>query len=194
MLEKGIAYRQDAGRQLGPGRPDGARERAGDRRPRLAYRRAGREARDSRLLPAHHRLRRGAARIPRSHARLARAREDDAGELDRQERRRAFRVPARNSRSGWQPDRRRPHVRVHDARRHDHGRHVRRRRSRAPDRAARGEVEPEARRIHRRMPARQRDRGRRSRRWKRRAMPTGLYVTPSADRRAHRRSGSATTC
>ena len=51
MLEKGIAYRKTQRRQLGPGRPDGARQRAGDRRPRLALRRAGREARDPDVLP-----------------------------------------------------------------------------------------------------------------------------------------------
>ena len=62
MLEKGIAYRKTQRRQLGPGRPDGARQRAGDRRPRLALRRAGREARDPDVLPADHRLRRRAAR------------------------------------------------------------------------------------------------------------------------------------
>ena len=42
-------------RELGPGRPDGARERAGDRRPRLAHRRGGGEARDPDVLPPHHR-------------------------------------------------------------------------------------------------------------------------------------------
>ncbi len=51
MLEKGIAYKKTAGGELGPGRPDRAGQRAGDRRPRLAHRRAGREARDPRLLP-----------------------------------------------------------------------------------------------------------------------------------------------
>ena len=39
-------------RELGPGGPDGARQRAGDRRPRLAHRRARREARDPDVLPA----------------------------------------------------------------------------------------------------------------------------------------------
>ena len=42
----GLAYRKTAG-ELGPGRPDRARQRAGDRRPRLALGRAGREARDA---------------------------------------------------------------------------------------------------------------------------------------------------
>ena len=62
MLEQGHRLPQDRGRQLGSGRPDRARQRAGDRRPRLAHRRAGREARDPDVLPAHHALRRRAAR------------------------------------------------------------------------------------------------------------------------------------
>ena len=41
-----------------------------------------------------HRVRRGTAEQPRHAARLAGAREDDAGQLDRQERRRALRLPA----------------------------------------------------------------------------------------------------
>ncbi len=48
--------------QLGSGGPDRARERAGDRRPRLAHGRAGREARDPDVLPAHHAVRGRAAR------------------------------------------------------------------------------------------------------------------------------------
>ncbi len=98
MLEKGIAYKKTGVVNWDPGRPDGARERAGHRRPRLALGRARREARDPDVLPAHHRLRRGAPRVSRQDARLARAREDDAGQLDRQERGRALRVPARHPR------------------------------------------------------------------------------------------------
>ena len=66
MLEKGIAYKHTGVVELGPGRPDGARERAGDRRPRLAHRRGGREARDPDVLPPHHAVRGGAARRPRA--------------------------------------------------------------------------------------------------------------------------------
>ncbi len=55
--------------QLGPGGPDRARERAGDRRPRLAHRRAGREARDPDVLPADHAVRGRAARGARQAAR-----------------------------------------------------------------------------------------------------------------------------
>ena len=92
MLEKGIAYLEDRRRQLGSRRPDGARQRAGGRRQGLALGRAGREARDPDVLPADHRLRGGAPRVPRQDARMARAREDDAGQLDRQERGRALRA------------------------------------------------------------------------------------------------------
>ena len=42
--------------QLGPGRPDRARQRAGDRRPRLALRRAGRAARADAVVLQDHRL------------------------------------------------------------------------------------------------------------------------------------------
>jgi hypothetical protein len=48
--------------QLGPGRPDGAGQRAGHRRARLALRRAGGAARDPAVVPEDHRLRRRAAR------------------------------------------------------------------------------------------------------------------------------------
>ena len=42
--------------QLGPGRPDRARQRAGDRRPRLALRRGGRAARADAVVLQDHRL------------------------------------------------------------------------------------------------------------------------------------------
>lgn len=59
---KGHCLPQDAGRQLGPGRPDRAGQRAGDRRQGLAHRRHGRAPRDPGLLPEDQRLRRRAAR------------------------------------------------------------------------------------------------------------------------------------
>ena len=59
-----------------------------------------------------------------------------------------------------QADRRRPDVRLHHARRHDHGRHVLRGRARASAGGARREDNPDARRVHRRMQARQRHRSR----------------------------------
>ena len=87
------------GRQLGPGRPDRARQRAGHRRARLALGRARREARDPGLLPEDHEVRRRAARVRADRpARLARARQADAGALARQERGRALRLPARHPR------------------------------------------------------------------------------------------------
>ena len=51
---KGHRVQEDRHRQLGSGRPDRARQRAGDRRPRLALGRAGRKARNPDVLPAHH--------------------------------------------------------------------------------------------------------------------------------------------
>ena len=71
--------------QLGPGRHDRARQRAGDRRPRLALRRAGRAAQAQPVVPEDHRFRRGAARRARDARPMARQGPADAGELDRQE-------------------------------------------------------------------------------------------------------------
>src|SRR6185503_9284325 len=87
-VQEGHRVQEDRRGELGSGRPDGSRQRAGDRGPRLAHRRAGGEARDPDVFPAHHRIRRGTARRARQAARLARAGEADAEELDRQIRRR----------------------------------------------------------------------------------------------------------
>src|SRR5258706_467513 len=92
---KGSGLQEDRHGELGPGGPDGARERAGDRRPRLAHRGARREARNPDVLHEDHRLRRGVARFARRASGLARAREDDAGQLDRQEPRRQYRLSLR---------------------------------------------------------------------------------------------------
>jgi hypothetical protein len=81
--------------------------------------------------------------------RAGRARQADAGELDRPQRGRALRLHARHPRRRRPADRRRPHVRVHHARRHDHGRDLRRRRAGAPAGAARRQGQREARRLHR---------------------------------------------
>ena len=124
---------EDRRRQLGSGRQDGARQRAGDRRARLAHRRAGRAARDPDVLPEDHRLRRGSARRAREAARLAGARARDAGQLDRQERGRAHRLSVRFRRA-----QRGGAARLHDARRHGHGRDVLRGGGRASARGARG--------------------------------------------------------
>ena len=91
---EGHRVSQDRQGELGPRRPDGARQRAGDRWPRLAIGCDRREARDPDVLPAHHRLRGRVARFARR-ARLARARQDDAEELDRPQRGGDDRVPIR---------------------------------------------------------------------------------------------------
>ncbi len=82
-------------------------------------------------------------------ARVAAAGEGDAGELDRQERRRQFRLPVRARRREEAP------ARVHDARRHDHGRDVHGDRRRASARHALRRGPPGHRRLHRRVQARQ---------------------------------------
>ena len=53
-VPQGPRLQEDRRRQLGPGGPDGARQRAGDRRPRLAHRRAGGKARDPDVLLQDH--------------------------------------------------------------------------------------------------------------------------------------------
>ena len=92
---EGHRVSQDRRRELGSGRSDRARQRAGHRRPRLAHRRHRREARNPDVLPRHHEVRRRVVRRPREAAGLARAREDDAGQLDRQVRRLRDLVPVR---------------------------------------------------------------------------------------------------
>ena len=68
--------------QVVPERPDRPRQRAGHRRPLRALRRRGRGQAARAVVLPHHRLRRPAARRPR-HDRVARARQDDAAQLDR---------------------------------------------------------------------------------------------------------------
>ena len=72
--------------QLGPGRPDRARQRAGDRRPRLAQRCRGRAAQAGAVVLPHHRVRRGAAGSARRARPLAGQGPADAAQLDRQDR------------------------------------------------------------------------------------------------------------
>ena len=133
--------------------------------------------------------------VSRQDARLARAREDDAGELDRQERGRALRVPARHSRRATASsigDGR--HVRVHDARRHDHGRDVLRgRRPSIRSPRTRAKSNPALAAFVDECTARQRDGGR-SRDDGEEGHADGPLRHASADRRARSRSGSATTC
>ncbi len=92
-----------------PLRPDRARERAGDRRSLRALRPRGRVAQPRAVAVQDHRLRRPAARR-HGGARLARARADDAAQLDRPLRGRRGHLPGRGAR------RRRPGL--HDAPRH----------------------------------------------------------------------------
>ena len=98
-------------RELVPVVPDRARQRAGRGRPLLALRLRGHQARDRRLVLQDHRLRRGAARVVRSLAGLARARDDDAAQLDRQERGRGVRSAGGRASRSEDP-------RVHHAARH----------------------------------------------------------------------------
>ena len=85
--------------QLVPGRPDGARERAGDRRPLRALRRRGRGQEPDPVVLQDHRLRGRAARRDEPARALARARPDDAAQLDRPLRGRARHLPRRRSRA-----------------------------------------------------------------------------------------------
>ncbi len=145
---KRCRLQEDPGRELGPGGPDRARQRTGHRRPRLAHRRGGRKTRDPRLLPRHHQIRRRTALGARHAAGLARAGQDHASQLDRQEHRRALRLSLRAGRQA------RETVGIHHPRRHHHGRHLLRRRRRTSAGDARREEQPRARCVHRRMQAR----------------------------------------
>jgi leucyl-tRNA synthetase len=80
---EGSRLQENRRRELGSGRSDGARQRAGDRRPRLAHGRGSGKARDPDVLHGDHALRRGLARRSGETPGLARAGQDDAGELDR---------------------------------------------------------------------------------------------------------------
>ena len=81
----GAGLSQGIGGQLGPGRHDRARQRAGDRRPRLALGRARREAQAQPVVPEDHPVRRRAAERAGIARALAGQGQADAGELDRQE-------------------------------------------------------------------------------------------------------------
>ncbi|CFO02229.1 Uncharacterised protein [Bordetella pertussis] len=180
---------QDPGRQLGSGRPDGAGQRTGHRRARLALGRPGRKARDPRLLPAHHRLRRRTAG-PGEHqpAGLARARAPDAGELDRQVRGPALRLPSPHRRRRRQADPGRQAVCVHHPRRHHHGRDVLRGSARAPAGHPCRAVQSGAGRLRRAMQAGRHHRGRDGHARKGRHAH-GPDRHPPADRRGNRRLG-----
>ena len=87
---------QGGGGQVVPVRPDGAGQRAGDRRALRALRPRGRGAPARAVVLPDHRLRRPAARRP-GHDRLARARQGDAAQLDRPQRGRRGDVPLRGA-------------------------------------------------------------------------------------------------
>ena len=97
---------QGGGGQVVPARPDGARQRAGHRRTLRALRRGGRDPPARAVVPADHRLRRAAARRPRRD-RLARARQDDAAQLDRALGGRRGDLPLRGARASTTPSSRR---------------------------------------------------------------------------------------
>ena len=93
-IEAGLAYPQERRREVVPERPDGARERAGDRRALRAVRGRGRGAHARPVVLQDHRLRRPAAGRPGARA-VARASRDDAAQLDRPlARRRGRRSPS----------------------------------------------------------------------------------------------------
>ena len=99
FYEKGLAYRKEAPVKWCPERPDGARQRAGDRRSLRALRRRGRgEDPDAVVLPDH-RLCRRAARRDGDARGMAGTRPDDAAELDRPLPRRPRRLSRRGNRA-----------------------------------------------------------------------------------------------
>ena len=98
FLEAGLVDRREVLGQLGPGRSDRARQRAGDRRPRLALGRAGRAAQAGAVVLQDHRLQPGAARCAGRPRALARQGQADAGALDRPLRGRARALPDRRPR------------------------------------------------------------------------------------------------
>ena len=170
-----------------PARPDRARERAGDRRPLRALRHRGRGAQPRAVDVQDHRLRRPAARRHGA-ARLARARADDAAQLDRPLGGRRGDLPGRGARRG------RP--RLHDAAR---TRSSARRSScsRPSIRSSSGfaaiAVEPTELREYVRHAAGEEERGARRRRREDRRLH-GLLCGEPGERRAASRSGSPTTC
>ncbi len=104
--------------------PDRARQRAGDRRPLRALRDRGRAEEARAVVLPDHRLRRSPARRLRSPRVLARARRDDAAQLDRPLRGRRGSLPVRGAGDRL--------PRLHDPARHALRRHLLRPRSRAP--------------------------------------------------------------
>ena len=142
---------QGGRRQVVPQRPDRAGQRAGHRRALRALRRRGRGRAARAVVLPHHRLRRPPARRPR-HDRLARARQDDAAQLDRALGGRRGRVPLRGAGHRLPGLHHAPgHAVRRDVLRHG-ARAPRRRAARARDRAARTRSalrQPRAERVQR---------------------------------------------
>ena len=136
--------------ELGSGRPDRARQRAGDRRPRLALRRAGRAARTDAMVLRHHQIRRTPARRARYARPLARKSPADAEELDRPLRRPPgpFRARCQDDAAGRERIGSLHHAAGHAVRRQIHGAGARS----SAGRGGGGE-KSEACPIHRGMPA-----------------------------------------
>ena len=171
--------------QLVPERPDGARERAGDRRPLRALRRRGRGAEPRAVVLQDHRLRRRAARRDGPARAVARARADDAAQLDRPLRGRASPLPHRRSRRGP--------AGLHDPARHAVRRDVLRARAGAPARPAARRGHEHETRCASTCATRRRARRSSARRRRRRRLHRPLRGQPG-QRRARSRSGSPTTC
>ena len=136
FFEHGPRLPQGGAGQLVPERPDGARERAGRRRPLRALRHRGRGPEAGAVVLPDHGLRRRAAARPRAD-RLAGADEDDPAQLDRPLRGRRDALPGRRAR--------RRRAGLHDAARHALRRDVLRARARAPARRRAGRALAERR-------------------------------------------------
>ena len=148
LLEGGPRLPQGSVGQLGSRRQHRAGQRAGHRGQGLAHRRHRRAAQAHAVEPQDHALRRRAARAA-EHARpLAREGPPDAGQLDRQEPRRARLLAARRH-CGRRPRQARD---LHDAARHAVRRVVRRAVGRPPDRQRAGGRRPGPPALHRGVP------------------------------------------
>ncbi len=147
FLDAGLVARKTAKVNWDPGRPDRARQRAGDRRPRLALRRACRAARADPMVPDHHRLQPGPSGRPRPARPLARKSSADAEELDRPlgGPARSFRLRNIGRAGAFSRD-------IHDPARHVVRRVLHGRRARSPARGGARRRRSRAGGVHRRMP------------------------------------------
>ena len=107
FFEHGLVYRKDVPVKWCPQRPDRARERAGDRRALRALRRARRGEEPRAVALPHHRVRGRAARRDGPARVVARARADDAAQLDRPLGRRRGDLPRRRASTSISPSSRR---------------------------------------------------------------------------------------